>query len=131
LHCYPTQVVNALLSDSRTDPNSTDAEERTPLHGAAIAGHAAVVRALADAGADLHAADVRGETAIHYAAFFGHTDVIVELLSAGAEPNVQDYDGISPLHWAAFKVLTHCTHTLAGVHVSIDAHHTICTLCST
>jgi ankyrin repeat protein len=57
----------------------------TPLHVAAIAGHAQVVAQLLDAGFDRDAQDEEGMTALAYSVQQGHLDVIIHLLGKGAE----------------------------------------------
>ena len=72
----------------------------TPLHHAARAGDAAMVRLLLENGADVSARCGLGETPLHHAAYWGHPEVAQELLAAGADPNAVDGAGYTPLAWA-------------------------------
>jgi cytohesin len=73
----------------------------TPLHRAAAAGHADVVRALLDRSAQVDARDYGGGTALHAAAAGGHVDAAAALLDRGADPSAPDEEGLTPLHLAA------------------------------
>jgi len=81
--------------------NMADGAGITPLHLAAMRGHAKIVRTLLAAGAEVMAPDAAGRTPLHYAASSGATDVISALLEAGAEVNAVDASGQTPLHYAA------------------------------
>ena len=81
-------------------PMNETAGPWTPLHHAARAGDAAMVRLLLENGADLEARDPGGTTALHYAAYWGHPEVAQVLLAAGADPNALDRAGYTPLAWA-------------------------------
>lgn len=72
----------------------------TPLHHAARAGDAAMVRLLLENGAEVSARCGLGETPLHHAAYWGHPEVAQELLAAGADPNALDGAGYTPLAWA-------------------------------
>ena len=81
----------------------------TPLHVAAAAHSALMVRELLGKEADPSAANRRGATPLHYAADMNApnrakdaevADVVELLLQAGAEPNARDKSGVGPLHRA-------------------------------
>ena len=81
--------------------STTDLEGITPLHLAAMEGHADVVDELLGRGADANARELqRGETALHFAALSGHkpgAEAIVEsLLRGGADAQAQNTDGRTP-----------------------------------
>jgi len=81
-----------------------DKLQRTPLHLAAWAGHAALVAVLISRGADVHAEAVDGIRAIHFAAQNGHDEAVKELLKARSKVNVRDTKKLNtPLHFAASK----------------------------
>lgn len=71
-----------------------------PLHRAAGAGSAGVVRRLLRAGAD---PNVPGESGppLFWAAGSKHADVVALLLRAGADPNKLSQQGMTPLAMAA------------------------------
>ena len=82
-------------------PRPADPEETTPLHAAAAAGQADVVRQLLTAGAALEAGDNRDRTPLHHAAAAGHVEVVESLLAAGAALEARDNRGRRPVHHAA------------------------------
>ena len=77
-------------------PRPADPEETTPLHAAAAAGQADVVRQLLTAGAALEAGDNRDRTPLHHAAGAGHVEVVELLLAAGAALEARDEPGSDP-----------------------------------
>ena len=91
------------------DPDARDKKGRTPLHYAAVTGHAAAIAALLEAGADLHARDEYGGTPLIWAAYSADNDdvamdvamIVALLLDAGADPDARDEGGWTPLHFAA------------------------------
>ena len=82
----------------------------TPLHIAAAAYEAPLVRTLVTLGADVSAKNRRGAQPLHYAADSSpgsdswspaaQATVIAELIAAGADPNATDKSGVAPLHRA-------------------------------
>ena len=80
---------------------SGDEQGWTPLHFAALEGHADTVRSLAVCGSNVNAADEKGATALHKAAAGGHIETIEQLLSLGADAHAKDATGRTGLHYAA------------------------------
>ena len=80
---------------------SGDEQGWTPLHFAALEGHADTVRSLAVCGSNVNAADEKGATALHKAAAGGHIETIEQLLSLGADAHAHDATGRTALHYAA------------------------------
>ncbi|KAF8559674.1 asparaginase-domain-containing protein [Imleria badia] len=70
----PGGVVNCLEAGSG----------RSPLHVAALHGHAASVTWLLESGALVHLRDTLGHTALYYAARQGHKDIVNILVGTGA-----------------------------------------------
>ncbi len=69
--------------------NTSDIEGISPLHAAAVGGHAGVVEALLGAGLEPNTPpDVDGYTPLHAAVVGGNTNVVEALLAGGAEPNL-------------------------------------------
>jgi hypothetical protein len=77
------------------------AQQFTPLHFAAIKGHAKVCRMLIKAGAAFNAQDDQQGTPLHMAAQEGHAEVCRVLMEAGAAVGAQDVRQRTPLDLAA------------------------------
>jgi cytohesin len=73
----------------------------TPLHRAAMAGHAPLVQALLERSAEVDARDYGGGTALHAAAARGREAAAAVLLARRADVNAKDRDGRTPLYMAA------------------------------
>ncbi len=75
---------------------------RRPLHVAAKAGHADVLRLLLDAdpAADVLARTQHGHSAAYVAAQFGHAEAVAILASKGADVDAADQGHMRPLHIA-------------------------------
>ena len=69
----------------------------TPLHLAAFAGRAEVVRLLLESGASVHAVDRAANTPLHLSATAGHVAVSRLLLERGASVRAVANDGATPL----------------------------------
>ncbi|MCI0463110.1 MAG: ankyrin repeat domain-containing protein [Gemmataceae bacterium] len=69
----------------------------TPLHSAAMQGHAAVCEVLLGAGAGVNVqTDPQGYAPLHSAAFAGHIEAIRVLLAHGADRRLVNYRGEQP-----------------------------------
>lgn len=93
----------------------------TPMHSAAQAGHAEVVRALCMAGATVDATDKDRWTPLHVAAGAGHADVVATLRTAGATVNAADKCGWTPLHAAALEGHTPVVAALLTAGATVGA----------
>ncbi|KIK59542.1 hypothetical protein GYMLUDRAFT_44502 [Collybiopsis luxurians FD-317 M1] len=90
-----------------TDPGSG----RTPLHTAALNGHADSVQLLLNSGALVHQRDILGHTALYYAARQGNRDVVDLLLKMGSRLSVVDN---------IFAALAVANASKAGDQLSLD-----------
>jgi uncharacterized protein len=79
------------------DPKATRVNNFTPLHSAAMQGHAAVCEVLIGAGADVNVqTKPQGYAPLHSAAFAGHIEAIRVLLAHGADRTRTNYRGERP-----------------------------------
>lgn len=83
-----------------TDVFAADSHSLTPLHVAALNGHAQTCRLLLSHGASVNALDERGRTALTIAALSGHAVVCRLLLESSSDPICPGKDGRTPL-WLA------------------------------
>jgi ankyrin repeat protein len=90
-----------LLQDDPYLVGSREDYRLTPLHRAAMAGHADLTAALLDRSAQVDAKDYGGGTALHSAAAHGRGEAAALLLDRGADPDAADEEGHTPLHHAA------------------------------
>ncbi len=92
------EAVQFLLSPSvAADPRAARNNNFTPLHSAAMQGHAAVCEVLIAAGADVNAQTNPQQYApLHSAAFAGHINAINVLLSHGADRQLVNYRNERP-----------------------------------
>jgi cytohesin len=74
------------------DPRATRNNNFTPLHAAAMQGHAAACEVLLEAGAGVNVqTDPQGYAPLHSAAFAGHVEAIRVLLAHGANRELVNY----------------------------------------
>jgi cytohesin len=92
------EAVNYLLAPPvQADPRAARTNNFTPLHAAAMQGHAAVCEILLRAGAEVNVqTDPQGYAPLHSAAFAGHIEAIRVLLSHGADRGLVNYRGELP-----------------------------------
>jgi ankyrin repeat protein len=75
---------------------------KTPLHFAAVGGHASVSQVLLEGGSDKEARDENGMTPLHVAANLGRDAVVQVLVQAGVDKEARESkDGLTALHFAA------------------------------
>ncbi|KAF1964449.1 ankyrin, partial [Bimuria novae-zelandiae CBS 107.79] len=92
----------------RVDPNTRNRWEWTPLHDAAIRGHAEIVKMLLDAGTDPSAHNSAGEggyTALHYTSTRRERECVRLLLAHGA-----DIDAKTSASWTSLMEACHHGH---------------------
>jgi uncharacterized protein len=86
-----------LASPVGADPRAARINNFTPLHSAAMQGHAAVCEILIGAGAEVNVQTVpQGYAPLHSAAFAGHIAAIRILLDQGADCGLINYRGERP-----------------------------------
>jgi ankyrin repeat protein len=92
------EAVNYLLaSPVLADPRACRSNNFTPLHAAAMQGHAKVCEVLLRAGAGVDVqTSPQGYAPLHSAAFAGHVDAIRVLLAHGADRELVNYRGERP-----------------------------------
>ena len=79
------------------DPRAARNNNFTPLHSAAMQGHAAVCEVLLAAGAVVNVqTDPQGYAPLHSAAFAGHVEAIRVLLAHGADRTLLNYRNERP-----------------------------------
>lgn len=79
------------------DPRAARSNNFTPLHAAAMQGHAAVCEVLLSAGAGVNVqTSPQGYAPLHSAAFAGHIEAIRVLLAHGADHGLCNYRGERP-----------------------------------
>jgi ankyrin repeat protein len=102
-------VIDA-LADAGAGIDAKDAQGRTAIMLAAVAGHDGKIVALLNAGASVNVTDMGGATALALAATGSgapasaagnDTSALKSLLEAGADPNIVDSQGVTPLMRAA------------------------------
>ena len=97
-------AVAALLASDGGLANATDAQRRTPLHVAALAGRRSIALMLLDRGAQIDARDAQDLTPLLMAVNRGNLEVAQLLLSRGADANAQSARfGVSPLGMAIMR----------------------------
>ena len=92
------EAVRLLLAPPvNADPCAARNNNFTPLHAAAMQGHAAVCEVLIGAGADTNVqTNPQGYAPLHSAAFAGHIDAIRMLLAHGADRTLVNYRNEQP-----------------------------------
>jgi cytohesin len=86
-----------LASPVGADPRAARNNNFTPLHAAAMQGHAAVCEALLAAGAGVNVqTEPQGYAPLHSAAYAGHVEAIRVLRAHGANRELVNYRGERP-----------------------------------
>jgi cytochrome c2 len=108
------------LLASGLDANEAD-PVASPLHWAAMNGHAAAVKLLADNGGKLDAESSMLGAPLHAAARFGRVNAINALLAAGADPDIQDGNDYTPLMRAVVENRLGAIEALLFSGADVDA----------
>src|ERR1022692_1157931 len=116
------EKVKALLQADPKLVQTRTEDGNTPLHLAALEGHAAVAQVLLDQHAQVNARGLREETPLHMAMYEGHHDLAELLLANKADINAQSASGETPLHIAARKGHRELVELLLSHNAEVNAH---------
>ena len=102
---FNRSAIASMLIRNRADVSvaSKNAMKVTPLHSAAAAHSAQLVRILVENGAPANARQENGWTALHEAAQIGDVDMVKALLEHGADPQARSDSGKTPMEMASAK----------------------------
>lgn len=98
-----TALLEALIKADPRAVNTGNRDGETPLHWAALSGHANIVDILVKNGANVNAQTRDKWTPLHWAALKGHIRIAEILLDNGADINAKTDGGWTPLHVAAYQ----------------------------
>ncbi|KAJ7311918.1 hypothetical protein JRQ81_006238 [Phrynocephalus forsythii] len=101
--CGPAQKKFFTLPAKGLGVNVTNQDGQTPLHIAALHGHADLVSLLIKHGARLEAKDANCAVPLHLACQSGHLPVVQYLIEANAKQNKKDIYGNTPLMYACLN----------------------------
>ena len=103
--------------------NASGGTEGTPMHAAAMEGHAEILSLLLEHGADVDPRSRNGHTPLHCASKKGHLEAGQCLLDHGADINAQCFKGLegsTPLHYAGFAAMVDYTRMLLEHGAAVD-----------
>lgn len=83
------------------DVGARNVSQQTPLHVAALNGHAPVCQMLIDCNAQVDVFDAGCETPLHLSSYKGHVVLCKMLVASCANVNVGNSRGLKPLHLAS------------------------------
>ncbi|KAF3706070.1 Ankyrin repeat domain-containing protein 27 VPS9 domain-containing protein [Channa argus] len=101
-NCAPTQKTS-ILQAGALGVNSCNVDGFTPLHIAALHGHAALAALLIRHGANVNARTTQSATPLHLASQSSHIQVVRFLLECNAKLNKKDQYGNTPLIHACLR----------------------------
>lgn len=97
-------LIDKLLDSNTFDVSQSSTQHQvTPLHIAAMCGHAETIERLVKRGADVNVQDWVKYTPLHVACYFGHEKAVKSLLAGGANPNQAAGVHDRPIHLACSK----------------------------
>ena len=98
---FPTSAREEIMKLNMDLNTRENTQGFTPVHIAALNGHAKVLQTLVSVGADAHITDFSGRTALHLAIGNGNTETFMLLVNEiECDLNAQDIDGCSCVHAA-------------------------------
>ncbi|XP_033898573.3 ankyrin repeat domain-containing protein 27 isoform X4 [Acipenser ruthenus] len=100
--CEPAQKL-ASVRVSGVGVNISNQDGFTPLHVAALHGHAPLVSLLIGNGANINAQNTQSATPLHLACQNSHLQVVTSLLECNAKLNKKDHFGNTPLIHACLR----------------------------
>ncbi|KAK1162097.1 ankyrin repeat domain-containing protein 27-like isoform X1 [Acipenser oxyrinchus oxyrinchus] len=101
--CEPAQKKLASVWVSGLGVNISNQDGFTPLHVAALHGHASLVSLLIGNGANINAQNTQSATPLHLACQNSHLQVVTSLLECNAKLNKKDHFGNTPLIYACLR----------------------------
>lgn len=110
-------AVSSLLAQG-ADVNCRGEDGSAPVHYAATAGDASMLRVLLEARADPNIATPYRDTALHLAAACGNAEVVELLLAAGADALAEDDEGATPAHAARLRGQFHVVAALESADLA-------------
>ena len=121
------RVAELLAAGAEVD--ARNAEGKTPLHAATLAGRIEIMRLLIDAGADPNAVSGQWVTPLHEAARTGDHELAAALIEAGWDVYVNVHEpeaGKTPLHVAARSGHAQVAQVLLDAGATVDARDWYC-----
>ncbi|MGH0115805.1 UNVERIFIED_CONTAM: hypothetical protein FKN15_046990 [Acipenser sinensis] len=101
--CEPAQKKLASVRVSGVGVNISNQDGFTPLHVAALHGHAPLVSLLIGKGANINAQNAQSAMPLHLACQNSHLQVVTSLLECNAKLNKKDHFGNTPLIHACLR----------------------------
>ncbi|XP_056137373.1 ankyrin repeat domain-containing protein 27 [Lampris incognitus] len=117
--CTPTQKLTSMQT-SGLGVNSNNSDGFTPLHVAALHGHAALVSLLTRHGANINARNRQNATPLHLASQNSHVQVVRSLLECNAKLNKKDHYGNTALIHACLRGHLETATTLLQSNASVN-----------
>lgn len=110
-----------IIANKKTNLNSRDKHDRTPLHIAAMSRRFSVIEKLTEAGANIEAECQKRNRPLHFACKYATHREVSLLLVAGADFNARTETGETPLHVAVREGSVEMAKSLLRCAVWVDA----------
>ena len=105
--------------DNGVDVNTTDRDRNTPLHMAALGGHADCIELLIERKANVGTVNSGGNTSLLLAVTTAPPECIELLLKAGAPVNSRNNTGDTPLDYAIDQMVSYTTTEYLKRHLTL------------